>query len=314
MAAPSANFRPDADRRRRIEPKFVARLHHSRGCQIALLTLLSLQSAPPERFLPRLAAEATVTLEACWEPCRRSKYGLFDQTEALRTVHPAEVRHAYSADVLAPFLPSGPVAVGETWPVSREAVIPFLRQFHPGARSELHSTDDEGAFALLRAVSTDRIEILFRAHAEFQLTPDVVYTPAQFEGRLSIERASSLPLALTIVLPDRDTNVVVNVSTGVSPSDRFRDADGQLLTLERVTSADIGWVPRMALATPDVAPVAEWSSSISDAEARLRLARCFYPFAGLDWLSFGAALSHAHELDRPVLVVVLFGTLDDESR
>ena len=279
---------------------------------ITLLSLHALQSPAPERFLPRLAPAAEIALEAVWEPCRRSKYGLFAQTEVLSKPAPAEARRTYTAAELAPFLPPEPVAVGETWPVSREAVIPFLRQFHAGARSELHSTRDEGAFACLRAVSGERLEILFRAHAEFQLTPDVVYTPAQFEGRLLIDRAKELPLALSLVLPDRDTNVDVNVTT----SGRIASGDSVLVfpDLEKsMTLADIGWVPRMALTSPSPAQASEWTASIPDADARLRLARSFYPFARLEWLPFFAAMDRARERDKPVLVVVLFGTLDDES-
>jgi hypothetical protein len=283
---------------------------------LTLQTLQTLQQAPePERFLPRLAPAATITLEAAWEPCRRSKYGLFAKTEALRAPKPAELRHTYTAAELAPFLPAKPVAVGETWPVARGAVIPFLRQFHAGARSELHHDEDEGAFACLRAVSATRFELLFRAHAEFQLTPDVVFTPAQFEGRLVLER-DGRPLALTLELPDRDTNVDVNVADGTAIIDGVEQA---------TVAADIGWVPHMKLASPvtesgtkdgeadESTWTRTWTSSIPDAEARLRLARGFYAFARLEWLSFGDAYRRARERDKPMLVVVLFGTLDDES-
>lgn len=275
---------------------------------IALLCTLALQSPATERLLPRLAPEATITLAAAWEPCRRSKYGLFDETEVLRSPEPAEQRHTYAAAELARFLPPGPVAVGDTWPVPREAVIPFLRQFHAGARSELHSTADEGTFACLRAASNEHLEILFRAHAEFQLTPEVVYTPAQFEGRLLLDRAQGLPLALSIALPDRDTNVDVNVAA--TSDDSWVDAEGNPVSMTMY--ADIGWVSRMALTSP-AAPAQEWTDSIPDADARLRLARCFYPFAELEWLPFSEAMERAREREKPVLVVLLFGTLDDES-
>ena len=77
-------------------------------------------------------------------------------------------------------------------------------------------------------------------------------------------------------------------------------------------AADIGWVPRMELVggTPVDVP---WTRSMPLAEARTRLARSFYAFAAIDWLPFDEAVMTARELDRPLHVVVLFGTLDDES-
>ena len=264
--------------------------------QLLALTLV-LQTPAPERFLPRLDPQASVTLEATWGPCLRSKYGLFASTDSLRTPAPAEVRQTHPARELAPVLPPEPVEVGAVWPVEPAAILPFLRQFHAGANAQL-DFGQPGACACLRAVGPRRIEILFRAHAQLDLGPDVTYRPAQFEGRLLLERERGTPLALSIVLPDRDTNVDVNVA--------LKDASG--------FAADIGWVPQMSLvspAPPGLAP--PWASSITDEEARLRLARWFYPCARLEWLPFGAALARAYEQEKPLLVLVLFGTLDDES-
>ncbi|HEX6884520.1 MAG TPA: hypothetical protein VF530_14180 [Planctomycetota bacterium] len=258
---------------------------------------LLLQAPEPERLSVVLDPAASVTLEAAWAPCRRSKYGLFARTEVLRTPAPAEARRTYPAAELAPFLPPGPVALGEVWPVPREAILPFLRQLHASARAELEY-GEPGTFACLRAVGPRRIELLFRAHAEFWLTPEVLYRPAQFEGRLLLDRERGTPLSLSIVLPDRDTNVDVNV--------RPKGGAGG--------AADIGHVPELALvspAPPGLAP--PWEHELTDADARRRLARAFYPLARLEWLPFEEALTRASASERSVLVIVLFGTLDDES-
>ncbi|MSR63707.1 MAG: hypothetical protein EXS08_14870 [Planctomycetes bacterium] len=277
-----------------------------------MLALLALLSFAPQQVEPvriALAPDASIALEARWEACKRSEYGLFASTPVLREPHPAEARHVYGAAELTPFLPAGEVAVGDTWPVAREAVLPFLRQFHAGARASLHHGFGayEGAFACLRAASDEGVEILFRAHAEFVLEGGVTYTPAQFEGRLWLERASGKVRALRLALPDRDTNVDVNV-----PESPVTDAG----SLQVPGSADIGWVPRMELVGGETAPPA-WSSpsarSISDEDARLRLARRFYPFARLEWLPFEQAVLAQRESGKPLHLVVLFGTLDDES-
>jgi len=282
---------------------------------LALLTLAwfapQAAAVPPAAAAVRvaLAPSASLALEAHWEPCRRSLYGLFASTPVLREPHPAEARHTYGAAELAPFLPPGAVAVGDVWRVPAEAVLPFLRQFHAGARKSLHHGFGayEGCFACLRAASDGELEILFRSHAEFELEGGVTYTPAQFEGRLRLERASGGVRALRIALPDRDTNVDVNVPMeGTGPTDGERQV---------VVNADIGWVPRMELVGGELAP-AVWSASarsIPDEEARLRLARSFYPFARLEWLSFERAVQAQRESAKPLHLVVLFGTLDDES-
>ncbi len=277
---------------------------------LAVLTTLATQEAA--RFQPVLAPDAALTLDAFWEPCRRSKYGLFEQTEVLKTPAPAEQRHTYGAAELEPFLPPSAVALGDTWKVESEAVLAFLRQLHPGARARLHHGygSAPGTFALLRAASDERIEILFRAHAEFELAGGVTYTPAQFEGRLVLARASGRPLALTIALPERDTNVDVNVPA------EYTLEDG---TLTSGFAADIGWVPRLELASGPLSPEDDATSDATAArsipldDARLRLARRFYAFARLDWLAFDQAVSAARALGKPLHVVVLFGTLDDES-
>lgn len=274
-----------------------------------VLAVASCQDEP--RFLPALAPDASITLGAAWEPCQRSKYNLFAETEVLRAPEPAEVQHTYGAAELAPFLPSSAVKVGDTWPVAAKAVVAFLRQFHPGARAELHHGygSAPGTHACLRGASEERFEILFRAHAEFELEGGVTYTPAQFEGRLVLERPSGRVLALRIALPDRDSNVDVNVPD---------DSDYVLETGEvhhGMIAADIGWVPRMELWGGAVEPF-DWPDEahvISETEARARLARRFYAFSRLDWLPFDEAVRAARELDTPLHVVVLFGALDDES-
>src|SRR5262249_20628916 len=155
-----------------------------------------------------------------WEPCRASKYALFERTEALRAPHPAEAEHRYGAAAFAPFLPPALVEVGETWQVPADAVVGFLRQFHPGARARLHVGFGgyEGTWACRRAASPERLETLFRAQAEFALQGGVTYTPAQFAGRLLLAREPGRPLALRLALLDRDTNVDVNVPLAEQPA------------------------------------------------------------------------------------------------
>ena len=288
-----------------VMPDVMPDVMPSVALRLVLAALAPLLAETPS-YQPALASDAAITLKSAWEPCRHSKYGLFAETDVLRAPKPAESSHTYAAAELAPFLPPAPVAVGATWSVPKDAVLTFLRQFHPSARAELHHGFGAapGTFACLRAASAERLEILFRAHAEFELAGGVTYTPAQFEGRLVLERASGRPLALRIALPDRDTNVDVNV-----PKDTQLEPGGPV---QHTISADIGWVPRMEL-TSGAWPAVDWKSSISTDEARARLARCFYAFARLEWLPFERAVQRSREAKKPLHLIVLFGTLDDES-
>ncbi len=253
-----------------------------------------------------LASDAALELDAFWEPCRESKYGLFEESEPLRDVRPAEKRRRHVSEEFAAFLPREPVGVGDVWEVDAAAVLPFLRQFHGGARAELHHGFGAapGAYACLRAADPRRAEVLFRAHAEFELENGVRYTPAQFEGRVVLDHVADKLVSFQLALPSRNPNVDVNVP--------MEFADSPEGPRRRRNAADIGWVPRMELVGGEPAPV-ESTKSISDDDARALLAGRFYAFAAIEWRSFDEAVLRARELGKPLHVVVLFGALDDES-
>jgi len=274
-----------------------------------LLAALAAAGQDAAKVEVALAPDAALTLEAFWEPCRSSKYNLFQETEALRQPRPAEERKRYDAAAFTPLLPVEPFEVGALWSIDAEAIVVFLKQFHPGARAELHHGGGAapGAWACLRAASPERIEILLRAHAEFELEGGITYTPAQFEGRLLLDRRDRSLISFHLALPDRNTNVDVNV-----PAEFSETRDGQM---RPSMAADIGWVPRMELVGGEQVALspASWERSISDAEARLLLARRFYACAVIDWLPFDEAVLRSRGEERPLHVIVLFGALDDES-
>jgi hypothetical protein len=99
--------------------------------------------------------------------------------------------------------------------------------------------------------------------------------PAQFEGRVWIDRETQSVDAFQLALPSRNTNVDINVHT----------------------RADIGFVPRMELVGGDPHGAREqaWESEISEAGARDTLARRFHRFAQIDWIPFDQALARAQE-------------------
>jgi len=274
--------------------------------------LLALQDPPDQRahgaaaprYDLRIAEESELELAAAWEPCRTSIYGLFESTPVLRKPAPARARDRYDGALFRPFLPKGSVGLGEVWEVEGSAVLAFLQQFHAGAvlRAGFGGGEVPGTYACLRAVSERFFEILLRAHAVFELEDGVIYKPAQFEGRLIVERASGALLWFRLELPSRDPNVDVNVPQ------EYLEAGRKVQGF----SADIGWVPRMELASGEP-PALEWPRAVPLEEARQELRTWFYAFATLGWLPFEEAVLRAHAEEKPLHLVLLFGALDDDS-
>ncbi len=255
------------------------------------------QDEPAPRYELRVADGAALELRVVWEPFRKSLCGLFEQTPALRAPAPVRERASYGAEVFRAFLPEAPVALGEVWKLADDAALGLLHQFHAGATLRSSEKGEvAGTYACLRAVSQDACEVLLRTHAVFELGNGLVFKPAQFEGRLLLDRESGALRAFHLELPSRDPN-----------ADVIRRASAR-----QSTKSDIGWVPVMRLTSGDP-PVVAWQRQIPDEEARLALRRSFYTFAALDWLPFDQAVLRAREVQKPLHLVVLVGALDDDS-
>src|SRR5262249_38300839 len=118
-------------------------------------------------------------------------YSLFTE------LRPDQPRQTYTERDFSGFLPEDVGEVGQLWVLDADKVTQFLRQFHPGATLHLTAAGrragPDGAFAILRAVSPSHLDILFRIHAEFRLTPEGLpigawYTPAYFTGRVLVNK------------------------------------------------------------------------------------------------------------------------------
>ena len=284
-----------------------------------LLLAAALVAALPQRAND----ESTFTLRAEWAPIARSHHGfhLEEDTGLAETLNPGVMRETaeYRWRHVASLLPPAGTLPGDVWEPPIVPIVAMIRQLHPSATSRMHHHDllmtagdgtadgDEevqplplpgaplGARATLLAANDATLDVLLRAPVEFHLRGGLVYyTPAQFEGRLVIDRATRRVLAFQLAVPDRDTNVDMNVHEPGEEEGR----------------ADIGYVPRLGLWTD--APVPRRDPEVLEA-ARLRLRRAFYPFASIEWLPLTDALAKSRGTGKPLHVVQLFGTLDDES-
>lgn len=246
-------------------------------------------------------------LTARSEPLTDTTYRFEELYPLLGGFAPGTERASYRADAFRPFLPkSAELEVGSVWRIDAKDALPFLRQFHRGATDALHhdlggGTAAPGGWACLRALDAEHAELLFRVHAEFVLAGDgapersTFLTPAQFRGRMAIERASGKVVGFELALPDAPANVDMNVAT------------------EHGVLADIGRIPRLELAGGSFPGFASDARQIEVDEAEARLARQFYPFAQVDWLDLAAARAASRASGKPLHVIALFGSLADES-
>ncbi len=276
-------------------------------------SVLALALAPLVDARP---AQDTVALEAAWGPIVSSTYDLHQKPDVARALGagPATTRAEYPLEALRALLPPADVLAQDdaevVWELDVERVLPFLAQLHPGVTKRLrhaHVPEDlaeilreqgddpagwtppavEGGRATLLSKTEDELAVLLRVHVEFELIPERLYfLPAQFEGHLVWDRAADRARCFHLALPPRDTNYDINY----------------------VGAADIGYLPRMLVATKGAEPAG------ADAEpARQRMRESFYPALRIRWRSLAEAQARAEEDGRRLHVIQLFGTFDDES-
>ena len=117
----------------------------------------------------KTAVSAFQALTADWEletdswPLPRN----VQQSVDLFDLKPAYASRDYDFSLLEGLSPRRDDPVGVMWAFDVHQMLPFLRQFHPGATVAL--SGQRGAYACLRAVSSAYYEIVFQFHADFDL-------------------------------------------------------------------------------------------------------------------------------------------------
>lgn len=264
-------------------------------------TLAAQESMPPLRLQP-----FELVLQAHWETLTDTTYHFEKDFALVRNLAPAAKQATYGASHFEPLLPSDAVEVGALWRVDAAAALPFLRQLHAGATIELHhdrgsGISAHGAWACLRALTADYAEIALRVHADFLIAGDggdmasSWFTPAQFRGRLALDRRNGRVVAFQLMVPPSRANVDINMH------------------IDQGTICDIGSIPRLELVGgtfPEMPPNAR---RLDERRADRILERAFYPFADVDWLDLAAARKQSLATTKPLHVVLLFGSLTDEA-
>ena len=263
-----------------------------------------------------LRTSANVPVQAHWDPIENTANNLYWSTEEkfnrckaqwrkpvdmaweqwleLFNPGPAQTLKNYSTTDFQVFLPPLTVNVGDVWDLDPERILPFLRQFHPGATMNLRHGQN-GAKACLRAISPEYADIVFRIHARFILDASIgaYFRPAQFAGHLVINRKSGTICQWTLSLPSRNSNVDIGA---------FR-------------SHDLAFVPCMelcSLSETELKAIA-WETAITEEKAKIKFENAFYKFTEIVWTPIEDAVERAKGSNRPIHAVLLFGVLDDES-
>ncbi|HEX6882527.1 MAG TPA: hypothetical protein VF530_04040 [Planctomycetota bacterium] len=281
---------------------------------------------------PELAPEARLELVARWKPTlpeakrKGLKLGIIDNQESpeyalpdelvalLTESRPAAERASYGARELSVLLPATVEEAGQMWRIDPAAAARFLAQIHPATATDFTRYDQPygrrpgpaGAFGILRAVTPELLDVVFRVHAEFVLKKGaIVYTPACFLGRMLVDRARDAVVYLEMHVPT-DLSVNLNVLlTFPLPDDPRKEVTN--IVFERVEI--------LGLVGGDAAALARVPSegALDPQVAHDRLKRAFYKFLDIAWVPPEEVVATAARVQRPILMAVLTSPLDDQS-
>uniref|UniRef100_A0A8C4PHM1 Selenoprotein N n=1 Tax=Equus asinus TaxID=9793 RepID=A0A8C4PHM1_EQUAS len=318
-----------------------------------------------EEELPPDPSEETLTIEARFQPLlpesmTKSKDGFLGVSRlalsGLRNWTTAASPSAvFAARHFQPFLPPrGHVELGEPWwiipselsvftgylsnnrfypppPKGKEVIIHrLLSMFHPRPFVKTRFAP-QGAVACLTAISDFYYTVMFRIHAEFQLSepPDFPFwfSPGQFTGHIILSKDATHVRDFRLFVPNhRSLNVDMEWLYGASESSNME--------------VDIGYIPQMELEAlgPSVPSVIldedgnlidsrlpsgeplqfvfeeiKWQQELSWEEAARRLEVAMYPFKKVTYLPFTEAFDQAKAKNKLVHSILLWGALDDQS-
>ena len=236
-----------------------------------------------------------IVVSASIHPIEFSTGGFHVDWDTLATLREVEPQKAYPVSAFRGFLPPEAVAVGEYWEIDDESALQLLKQLAENPSLQLWVNDEIGRWASLRAYNDDYAEVVFRIHAAFALT-DGYFTPSQFAGSLVIDRRLGELTYFKMSVPQS----TLNFDAGRKFDEGFWAAESGVCRIEMIAGKEV----TQALA---------YSEEISMEEARLGLARQFYPGQFIEWVKLEEAVEMARLFDRPIHVVSADGTFMDES-
>ena len=236
-----------------------------------------------------------IAVNASIPPITFTTAGYHVRWKSLATLREIKARRNYPTSTFRGFLPRTAVSVGEHWKIDPECALQLLKQLAEEPQLELWNDDGGGQWASLRAYNDNYAEIVFRIHTVFMFK-DGRFTPSQLAGTLIIDRRLEELIYFEMSVPPG----TLNFDAHWKWDDELTVTEGGVCRIEMTA----GKGPTQALA---------YSEEISMEEARLGLARQFYPAQFIEWVTLEEAADTAVALNRPIHVVSADGTFMDES-
>ena len=231
-----------------------------------------------------------ISVNASIPPITFTTAGFHVDWEPLATLREVEAQRNYPASTFQGFLPRKAVSVGEHWKIDPESALQLLKQLAEEPQLELWNHEDIGQWASLRGFNDNYAEIVFRIHTVFTFK-DGKFTPSQLAGTLIIDRRLEELIYFEMSVPPSTLNF-----------DAHRKWDDEL------TVTECGVCRIEMTAGEEVTQALAYSEEIPMEEARLGLARQFYPGQFIEWVKLEEAVEMARLFDRPIHVVSADGT------
>lgn len=272
--------------------------------------------------------------------------GVFDWNK------PAERWKNFAAKHFSAFLPSADQKLkpGTTWwiiPSSLNERINHLssaRYYPPELATQYHSIHallsmlhihpflhsrfgPQGTVAVIRGISINLLDIVFRMHAEFQLNKPPNYpfwfTPSQFKGRILINRNISSVFYFNMEVPsDRKLNVDMEWLNGPQETDGMEVdlgfipqlqliSTGPSIKLNNINSNEI-FIHGPSDYEASISNI-EWSEEIDMEDALKIIEQTMYPFKQITYYNFTEAYIRAKNENKLIHAILLWGALDDQS-
>ena len=254
---------------------------------------------------PLLFGKTQLEVTANWTPIGKGRDGLDRSVVPLvyswfTDLRPAEPRRIYSAGDCSAFLPAKMGEVGPVWELDPDKIVEILKQFHPHPSMHLIATGrragPNGAFGLLRAVSDSYMDIAFRIHAEFFLTPgegtpgtapiNAWYSPAYFEGNMLVNQKNGTVDYFRLALANEKA---LNVHLTVQAIGAFAKEAHDIVRVERMDLVG-GSMPAQG--------VIRSAKEITPASASAKLAKIFYKSLEIDFVPCDQALATLSSYQR----------------
>ncbi|KAK7797644.1 hypothetical protein U0070_010236 [Myodes glareolus] len=318
------------------------------------------------RFQPLLTETMTKSKDGFLGVSRLALSGLRNWTTAASPTAVFAARHFW------PFLPPPGQELGQPWwiipgelsvftgylsnnrfypppPKDKEVIIHrLLSMFHPRPFVKTRFAP-QGTVACLTAISDSYYTVMFRIHAEFQLSepPDFPFwfSPGQFTGHIILSKDATHIRDFRLFVPNHsetsnmevDIGYIPQVNTQV-PLPRWIQLRGLALSpisppmqsrpsLKMELEATGPSVPSVILdedgnmidsRLPSGEPLQfvfeeiKWHQELSWEEAARRLEVAMYPFKKVNYLPFTEAFDRAKAENKLVHSILLWGALDDQ--